>query len=368
MTCFHPIKMYKPRWADLDIPPRQYYALKKLSKHKSDFREEVQVACGHCLGCRLDHADMWATRLTMEAKCWTNNCFVTLTYNNPHLPMKNGKTRLVKEDLQKFLKRLRYYHTGNEEWINPKTGEYENPIRYYACGENGMSGTRAIIGGNPHFHIALFNFRPKDLKIRGVNAHGDIQYESPSLQKIWGKGYVVVEDLTPGSAGYITRYVQKKAGITPKKKIFTGRYRTEEAIDERNGNIYTKIIRETRIDKEENPEFQVMSRAVGIGYMYWEKNKEKIKRNSGIMINIKGKVKIKSIPRYFKKLWEDENWEEYHQWKYNQKKKGIENHKRIIEQINLPDYSEEEIYQFYLQQQEKILQQKAQSLKRNEFV
>lgn len=364
MVCFHPIKMYKPRYAQLDIPPRDYYALKKLSFHKSDFREEVQVACGHCLGCRLDHASMWQTRLMMEAKNWEKCCFVTLTYNNPHLPMKYGKPQLVKKDLQDFLKRLRYHYQGEEEWVNPKTGEYENPIRYYACGEYGPKG------GRPHYHLAIFNWEPEDMKLYKLNKHGDPSFTSKKLQEIWGKGFCVVEELNFETAGYVARYVQKKAGIKPKKLQYTGKIFKEWKIDERNGKPFEHYRKERKIVKElQEPEFQVMSRAVGIGRKYWEENKEKIKRNNGILLKVKDKVKIKPIPRYFKKLWEDENYEEYYRWKYERQKDGVKRKLEIINKIKLNgNPTEEDILTFYLDTQERILNQKAQALKRNEFI
>lgn len=356
--------MYKPRYARLDIPPRDYYALKKLSFHNSEFREEIEVGCGHCLGCRLDHADMWTTRITMEAKTWNKCCFVTLTYNTPNLPYSHGKPSLKKKHLQDFLKRLRYYNKGIDEWVNPKTGEYENPIRYYACGEYGPKG------GRPHYHIAIFNWEPDDLKLYKLNKHGDPIFKSKKLQKIWGMGFVTVEELNYHTASYIARYVQKKAGIEPIKRQYTGKIKKEWAIDERNGQAFEKHIREQKtIKKLQEPEFQVMSRAVGIGRKYWEENKEKIKRNNGIMIKLDDKVKIKPIPKYFKKLWETEDWEEYYAWKYERSKQGIIRKLEIISKIKLPNNpQEEEIISFYLKQQEKILTQKAQTLRRNEFI
>lgn len=356
--------MYKPRYAQLDIPPRDYYELKKLSKYNSDFREEIEVPCGHCLGCRLDHADMWATRITMEAKTWKKCCFVTLTYNNPNLPMKYGKPTLCKKDLQDFLKRLRYYHQGIEKWINPKTGEYENPIRYYACGEYGPKG------GRPHYHLAIFNWKPEDLKLYKLNKHGDPNFKSKSLQKIWNKGFCVIEELNQQTASYIARYVQKKAGIKAQKREYTGKITKEWKIDERNGKPFEHYHKEQKIKKGlREEEFQTMSRAVGIGRKYWEENKEKIKRNNGIIIKIKDKVKIKPIPKYFKKLWEDENYQEYYRWKYERTKEGIKRRLEIINQIKLQNNPQkEDILTFYLETQEKILEQKAQALKRNEFI
>lgn len=307
---------------------------------------------------------MWATRLTMEAKGWKKCCFITLTYNNKNIPIKNGEMTLNKKDLQDFLKRLRYYHKGKEEWINPKNGEYENPIRYFACGEYGPKG------GRPHYHLAIFNWEPTDLKLYKQNKHGDPSFKSEELQKIWGKGFVVVEELNYNTASYIARYVQKKAGIEPQKREYTGEYEKIIKIDERSGEQFEHYVRKTMTQKTiKEKEFIVMSRAVGIGRKYWEENKEKIKRNKGIMLKIKDKVKIKQIPRYFKKLWEDENYEEYYRFKYEKYKEG----ERVkIEIINKVKYGKETdpeiIWSYYLENQENILKSKAKHLKRDEFV
>ena len=243
MTCYHPITAYKQSRADLTLSSQSYYKSKKLSFRASENREKIEIPCGHCLGCRLDHASMWATRLTMEAKQWGKCCFVTLTYNNAiengklkNLPIKNGKMTLKKKDLQDFLKRLRYYHTGEEQWENPKNGKIEKPIRYFACGEYGPKG------GRPHYHIALFNFEPKDLKLYKQNKHGDGMFTSKDLQKIWGKGFVVIEELNFTTASYIARYVQKKAGLEPQRREYTGEFEQEWRTDERNGNTYLHTI------------------------------------------------------------------------------------------------------------------------------
>ena len=39
----------------------------------------MEVACGQCLGCRLDHSRMWAIRIVHEAMLYDENSFITLT-------------------------------------------------------------------------------------------------------------------------------------------------------------------------------------------------------------------------------------------------------------------------------------------------
>lgn len=364
MVCFKPIKVWQATHANLDTPPEIYYKSKKVKWTHDETRKEIEIPCGHCLGCRLDHANMWATRITLEAKQWKKCCFVTLTYNNPNLPLKDNQPTLIKKDLQDFLKRLRYYEKGVETWIHPFKEIEENPIRYFACGEYGPKG------GRPHYHLAIFNWIPDDLEKYKQNKHGDWAFKSKKLQEIWGKGFVVVEELNFTTAAYIARYVQKKAGIEPRKREYTGNYVIEDKIDERTGEIFKHTKQEVKkIEYIQEPEFIVMSRGVGLGWTYWNDNKEKIKRNKGIWLKIKDKTKLKPIPRYFKKLWEKENYEEYYRFKYEVEKDSIVKKAEIISRISLPNGTTlENKWKFYLEQSEKTLKDKAKYLKRNEFI
>ena len=375
MTCFHPVTVWVQTKADLDIPAKDYYALKKVSFKEVPGRIKKEIPCGKCIGCRLDHANEWATRIFMESKMWQKCCFVTLTYNNElnedgkpkNLPVRFGEMSLKKKDIQDFMKRLRWLKKGHSEWINPRTGKKERPIRYFCCGEYGPKG------GRPHYHMAIFNWEPTDLKLYKQKKIKDklvSSFQSPELQKIWGKGFVVVEELNFNTAAYIARYVMKKAGLDPEKRKYTGKYRFEERIDERNGKYYTHTIRET-IRKANIPEkeFIVMSRGVGIGRQYWEENKEKIKRNKGVFIKADDHVKLKPIPKYFKKVWEDENWIEYHQFKYEQSKEAEQKKILILSKLSLPEeWEEDEKMKWHLHTQEKILLDKVKYLKRSNFV
>lgn len=109
----------------------------------------------------------------LEAFKHPQNCFVTLTYSDEHLP-KGGT--LVKKHYQAFLDRLR-------KRILPFT------FRYYICGEYGEKSQR------PHYHAALFGIGPEDAE---------------TIDQSWGLGFSHVGDLTHDSAQYIAGYVTKK--------------------------------------------------------------------------------------------------------------------------------------------------------------
>lgn len=247
-----------------------------LSKKKLKFikEDEVQkfgtkvlkIKCGKCIGCKIDKANDWATRCYLETKQWQNSCFLTITYNDKNLPKNRS---LKKSDIQKFLKRLRHHHKGIEYWNNPRTGKKEKPIRYLYCGEYGPKTLR------PHYHMALWNWKPTDLKYFDKTKNGDILYTSKELEKIWGNGFILIGNLEYQSSSYIARYTTKK--IFEKNNI-TGR----------------------------EPEYIDMSRNGGIGLSYWKENKEQLKNLEHVYIKTKDGTKIKNLPAYYIKQWEKE--------------------------------------------------------------
>lgn len=161
------------------------------------------LPCGHCLNCRLNYAKKWSQRCLLESKCWSENFFVTLTYDDENLPAicdySTGEfmcATLVPDDVKDFNKRLReYYRT---EWQHVG-------IRFYLAGEYGDHTFR------PHYHVIYFNLPIFDLQFYSTSPLGDVYYNSPTLSKLWGKGHVVVGEVTAQSAAYVARYCQKKA-------------------------------------------------------------------------------------------------------------------------------------------------------------
>ena len=47
----------------------------------------VKVPCGKCIGCLLDRSRMWADRCMLEMQYHESNLFVTLTYDDVHVPV-----------------------------------------------------------------------------------------------------------------------------------------------------------------------------------------------------------------------------------------------------------------------------------------
>lgn len=191
----------------------------------------MEVACGQCIGCRVDRSKQWALRCTHEAKQHDQNAFITFTYDPEHLPVTGS---LRPRDFRNFMKRLRKHI-------------YPNKVRYFQCGEYGEGLQR------PHHHAILFGYEFPDRVPYKRNAQGDMIYTSELCDKIWSHGLTFHGSATFKSAGYISRYIMKK----------------------RNGdeaqNHYARIHPETGEIFYLQPEYITMSRRPGIGKEWFDK-------------------------------------------------------------------------------------------------
>ncbi|UPW41656.1 replication initiator protein [Peromfec virus RodF8_29] len=183
-----------------------------VSHHKS---EVLRIPCNKCIGCRLKYAREWATRCMFELQYHKDAWFVTLTYNDQHVPKSyypdpsTGEAipvmTLSRRDLQLLLKRLRRSHPDCN-------------IRYYACGEYGPTTWR------PHYHMILYGLPLDDLQVRSQQVDGQITaWESPTLSAVWSTrpfgnysplldaiGDVQLAPVTWSTCAYTARYVIKK--------------------------------------------------------------------------------------------------------------------------------------------------------------
>lgn len=202
----------------------------------------VQIPCGQCIGCRLEYSRQWANRCLLEMKYHENSYFITLTYNEAHVPLvdvydpDSGELHqnmtLVKRDFQLWMKRLRRAYFA-------KTGK---TIRFYGAGEYGDQY------GRPHYHTIVFGLDLDDLVLAGSS--GDFSYyESQFLNDTWRDsageqiGFVSIAKASWETAAYVARYMTKK-------------------LKGRLASFYeeNKIV----------PEFSLMSRKPGIARQYFD--------------------------------------------------------------------------------------------------
>lgn len=164
MVCLRPIPIVNPNLVpdDPNSPSR------------------IMVPCGKCVFCKHRRRQEWAYRLQMEAKFSDSSYFVTLTYDDYHLPLRSDGTAVVsKRDCQTFIKRLR----------KKVDGLCDRPMRYYLCSEYGPTTLR------PHYHMLLFNFPVDHLPIDRV------------VQDAWGLGTSPLGPLRDGGQAYCCKYV-----------------------------------------------------------------------------------------------------------------------------------------------------------------
>lgn len=232
---------------------------------------KVEVACGRCYGCRLEHSRQWAVRCMHESQMHEHNSFITLTYAPEHLPKDHS---IHKEELQKFFKRLR-----------KRLGK---KIRYFACGEYGEKG------GRPHYHAIIFGHDFPDRVVHAKTKRGDLLYRSETLEKAWPFGHSLIGNVTFESAAYVARYVMKK------------RKGDDDAIDPKTGKTnkehYMIFDPETGEVHIQQPEFCLMSRNPGLGKEWLLKYKEDTDKD---YITLNGSKM--SLPKYYDSVLEIED-------------------------------------------------------------
>ncbi|AXH73644.1 MAG: replication initiator protein [Microviridae sp.] len=149
------------------------------------------VPCGHCNFCLQNRRNDWAFRLLQENKVSNTSHFLTLTYDNQHLPFTweddyATGTTLEKKHLYEFHETVK---RSQRRLLKKNYDQWK--IRYYSVGEYGTRTER------PHYHTIMFNLHPITLS---------------KLQDgmIWGKGRVHSGTVTPGSVSYVAKYVIDK--------------------------------------------------------------------------------------------------------------------------------------------------------------
>lgn len=288
MACYHPLKGFQVGWtasgkkqmkitsylADhVEIDSAGHAVAAYQETRGVDCVEKItefeEIPCGRCIGCRLAYSRQWADRCMLELPYHEQSWFVTLTYDDEHIPLNevmnpetgeiNQNATLVKRDVQLFMKRLRRYYP------------HDNAIKYFFAGEYGSQTYR------PHYHAILFGLKLDDLKLYKMSGDGYNYYNSPFLDKCWKKGFVVVGNVTWDTCAYTARYIMKK------------QYGSAVSFYEENNIV---------------PEFTLMSRKPAIGRRYYDENVADIYWTNKIYIGTdEGSHEIQP-PRYYDKLYD----------------------------------------------------------------
>lgn len=256
------------------------------------------IPCNHCYACNLNYSAEWATRCMLEVQnhpegsCW----WLTLTYNEEHLPLYNEMTcdiqyknvegeiietetkhfyndgtwngTLEPEHVTQFIDTIRHYYR--------KKGV--NNIKYFYCGEYGGVTSR------PHYHIILFGVPLDNNLFYSPHVDGKFfkeHWKSKQIDKWWTYGMHDLAILEWSNAAYTTRYCMKK--------LIEGKADNE---------LYAAM--------GKIPEFVRMSK--GIGFTYYEKHKQEIyETDSIIMKTVKGNTGAIKPPKSFDRRLEKQN-------------------------------------------------------------
>lgn len=207
-------------------------------------------------------------RCMHEKRMHSESCFLTLTYDNAHLPA--GGT-LVKRDLQLFMKRVRK--------------QFGEGVRFFACGEYGDKTQR------PHYHVLLLNKDFADRKPVTTRSEHPY-YTSVLLSKLWTDGGHTIGNVDFESAAYVARYCTKKISGPGAEKHYGQREK----------------------------EFLLMSRRPGIGTTYLQKYEREIYAHDNVIVN----GVPSSIPRFYDTKFaslSDTNAEKLEQLKLKRRRK-----------------------------------------------
>lgn len=190
---------------------------------QKDGHEYFLVACGKCMSCRLAKARSWADRccleinyLNSETRKFNNCCFLTLTYDDEHLPLissdkkfysgqyleKRGlknENKFVVLDLSRTTKvidestgEIKYLAGINHKTLKPfymSTLQYSDVQRFIrslkrSLARHGEQDFTYLVAGEyggkthrPHYHIVIFGYRPDDLTEYLLDNDGQIVKE-----------------------------------------------------------------------------------------------------------------------------------------------------------------------------------------------
>ncbi len=199
-------------------------------------------------------------RCVHEASMHEQNCFITLTYDDEHLP-SDGSLHL--KDFQDFMKRLRSRFV-------------ETRIRFFHAGEYGAKYRR------PHYHACLFGIDFGDKRpLKVVNGHW--LFTSADLAKCWKLGFSSVGAVTFESAAYVARYLLKKVTGDRADEHYFG-------CDEVTGAPVALV-----------PEYTTMSRRPGIGRNWYDQFSADVFPSDDVVLMGGRRVRT---PRFYDSIYE----------------------------------------------------------------
>lgn len=181
------------------------------------------------------------------------SCFVTLTFDDAHLPSDRS---LSVSFIQRFHYRLR---------------RAIGPFRFLLSGEYGDRDQR------PHYHAIYFGHDFREDRYPWKQSSGGVLYRSPTLERVWTYGHCLFADFTRETGGYTARYSTKKIGGEEGE----ARYRR---FDPLTGEVWNV-----------RPEFLLASRSPGLGASWFDTFKADVFPSDYLIVD----GKRVPVPRYY---------------------------------------------------------------------
>lgn len=165
----------------------------------------IKTDCRHCLNCMI--------KRTMQIEFLTNKelntvyrsgrsaSFVTLTYDDNHLPYNdNGFLTLKRDHIRNWFKNIR----RQMDYYNEKI-----PFKVLYCGEYGDGSHSSSRSGasthRPHYHVVFLGIGPDQVK----------KY----TRKLWKFGLCDIGPLSSGGVRYLCKYMTKSMPDKNIKKL-----------------------------------------------------------------------------------------------------------------------------------------------------
>lgn len=298
---------------------REQIELYNYKAVKSNMHYRVmQVPCNNCYACKLNRSAQKATEATLESYYYSDNYFITLTYDNENLPYKQELE--IKErnsdDIITYFNNSELHPTLIPDHIktfnNSLRKHFERlghkGIKVIYCGEYGEETER------PHYHEILINcpINPQYFYDFHIDNNFKAHWKTKEISDIWGKGMIDVAESEWSTIAYVARYCMK--GIT---------------------DLHTK---EEYYNMAMYPEF--MRSSINLGKRYYEEHKDEIyKTDEIIMKTIKGNIGSNKPPKLFDKWFEKERPEEFRKIKLSRQMEG---ERRRKNDILLRDYTDKQ--------------------------
>lgn len=153
----------------------------KIKVKGKEPEEYITVPCGKCIECKLNRQQSMAIRVYEEKKDTDYSVFLTLTYEDEHLPITpQGHPTLNLRHVQLYLKRVR-----------KELSKVDIKLRYIFVGEYGDESYR------PHYHALLF-----------------FTFYHPGIDKTlrdqWPYGFSFLGTVRSASINYVLKYCLKQ--------------------------------------------------------------------------------------------------------------------------------------------------------------